>query len=55
MFEIIVASIIVLIIRNRILHAHHQRQKEALWREVIHKVEQKRKLDELYGRDHETW
>ena len=54
MFEIVVVSIMILMIRNRILHVHRQRQKEELYREVSRMVEQKRKLDELYGRDYES-
>jgi hypothetical protein len=43
--------IAVLLLRNRIKHAAYQRQKEDFWREVIKKLEQKKKLDELYGRN----
>lgn len=50
MFEVVIAAIIILIIRNRVLHVHRQRQKEEFWREVIRRVEQQSKIDALYGR-----
>ena len=53
MIEIFIATIIILFVRNRIKHAHQQRQKEDFWREVFRRVEQKKKLDRLYGRDQE--
>ncbi len=40
-----------LFLRNRLKHARRRRQEENLWREVVKRVEQKRKLDELYGRN----
>ena len=51
MIEIVIGIVVLLFIRNRIKHALYQRQKEDFWREVIKKVEQKMKLDELYGRN----
>ncbi len=51
MFEVVLAAIVILFIRNRVLHAYRQRQKEDFWREVSRRVDQKRKLDELYGRN----
>lgn len=50
MFEIIIAAIAVLFLYNRVKHVHYQRQKEEFWREVIRRVEQQKKIDELYGR-----
>ena len=50
MFEIIFAAAIILLIRNRVLHAHRQRQKEEFWRDVIRRVDQQKKIDALYGR-----
>ncbi|MDB4349038.1 hypothetical protein OAA64_01805 [bacterium] len=51
MIEIVIGIAVILFTRNRIKHALYQRQKEDFWREVIKKVEQKKKLDELYGRN----
>ena len=36
--------------RSRIRHALYQKQKEDFWREVARRVEQKKKIDALYGR-----
>ena len=51
MIEVLIAVAVILFLRNRIKAAMYQREKEHFWREVVHKVEQKRKIDELYGRD----
>ena len=53
MFKILIAIAIILFLRNRIKSAHRQRQKEELLREIIRRVDQKRKLDALYGRNKE--
>jgi len=37
-------------LRNRVRHALMQKQKEDFWREVVRRVEQKKKIDALYGR-----
>ena len=50
MIEVLIAVAIILIVRNRIKHAHYQRQKEEFWREVIRRVDQQKKIDALYGR-----
>ena len=50
MIEILIAAAVILFIRNRVLHAHRQRQKEEFWREVIRRVDQQKKIDALYGR-----
>lgn len=42
--------IVYLFMRNRIRHALYQKQKEDFWREVARRVEQKKKIDALYGR-----
>ena len=41
----------ILFLRNRIKAAILQSQKEDFVREVIRRVDQKKKLDELYGRN----
>ena len=51
MIEILIAVAVILFLRNRIKAATYQHQKEEFWREVVKRVEQKRKIDELYGRD----
>ena len=50
MIEVLIAAAFILIVRNRIKHAHYQRQKEEFWREVIRRVDQQKKIDALYGR-----
>ena len=50
MIEVLLAAAFILIVRNRIKHAHYQRQKEEFWREVIRRVDQQKKIDALYGR-----
>ena len=50
MIEVLIALAAILFIRNRIKAVHQQRAKEDFWREVFRRVEQKKKLDELYGR-----
>lgn len=42
--------IVYMWLRDRIKHALYQRQKEDFWREVARRVEQKKKIDALYGR-----
>ena len=37
-------------LRDRVRHALYQKQQEDFWREVIKRVEQKKKIDALYGR-----
>ncbi len=54
MIEVLIAIAVILLLRNRVKAAMYQRQKEDFWREVVRRVEQKKKLDELYGRDHES-
>ena len=51
MIEVLIAIAVILLLRNRVKAAIYQRQKEDFWREVFRVVEQKKKLDELYGRD----
>ena len=51
MIEVLIAIAVILILRNRIKAAMYQREKEEFWREVFRRVEQKKKLDELYGRN----
>lgn len=51
MIEVLIAAAFILFLRNRIRSAMLQREKEQLWREVFRRVEQKKKLDELYGRN----
>ena len=51
MIEVLIAAAVILFLRNRIKAAAYQSQKEEFWREVVKKVEQKRKIDKLYGRD----
>ena len=50
MIEVLLAAAFILIVHNRIKHAHYQRQKEEFWREVIRRVDQQKKIDALYGR-----
>ena len=35
---------------DRVRHALYQKQQEDFWREVVKRVEQKKKIDALYGR-----
>jgi len=51
MIEVLIAAALILLLRNRIKAAMLQREKEQFWREVFRRVEQKKKLDELYGRN----
>ena len=51
MIELLLGIVILLFIRNRIKASFIQSQKEELMREVVRQVNQKRKLDELYGRN----
>ena len=51
MIEILIAIAVLLFIRNRMRASFIQSQKEELMREVVRQVNQKRKLDELYGRN----
>ena len=51
MIEILLGIAILLFIRNRMRASFIQSQKEELIREVVRQVSQKRKLDELYGRN----
>ena len=51
MIEVLLAVGVILLLRNRVKAATLQREKEEFWREVFRRVEQKKKLDELYGRD----
>jgi len=51
MIELLLGIAIILFIRNRMRASFIQSQKEELMREVVRQVNQKRKLDELYGRD----
>ena len=51
MIELLLGIGILLIIRNRMKASFIQSQKEELMREVVRQVNQKRKLDELYGRN----
>ena len=51
MIELLLGIAILLFIRNRIRASFIQSQKEELMREVVRQVNQKRKLDELYGRN----
>lgn len=37
-------------LRDRVRHALYQKQQEDFWREVVKRVEQKKKIDALYGR-----
>jgi len=56
-FEIIFWIVFVIVVyfwfSNRLRRAVEQIQKEEFYREVIRRTEQKRKIDELYGRDRE--
>ena len=56
-FEIIFWIVFVIVVyfwfSNRLRRAVDQIQKEEFYREVIRRTEQKRKIDELYGRDRE--
>lgn len=56
-FEIIFWIVFVIVVyfwfSNRLSRAVEQIQKEEFYREVIRRTEQKRKIDELYGRDRE--
>tara|TARA_Y100000114_G_scaffold94133_1_gene87514 strand:- start:375 stop:539 length:165 start_codon:yes stop_codon:yes gene_type:complete len=51
MIELLLGIAILLFIRNRMKASFIQSQKEELMREVVRQVNQKRKLDELYGRN----
>lgn len=51
MIEFLLGITILLFIRNRMRASFIQSQKEELMREVVRQVNQKRKLDELYGRN----
>lgn len=51
MIELLLGIVILLFIRNRMRASFSQSQKEELMREVVRQVNQKRKLDELYGRN----
>lgn len=51
MIELLLGVAILLFIRNRMRASFIQSQKEELMREVVRQVNQKRKLDELYGRN----
>jgi len=51
MIEVLLGIAILLFIRNRLRASFIQSQKEELMREVVRQVNQKRKLDELYGRN----
>ncbi len=51
MVELLIGIAILLFIRNRMRASFIQSQKEELMREVVRQVNQKRKLDELYGRN----
>ena len=51
MIELLIGIAILLFIRNRMKASFIQSQKEELMREVVRQVNQKRKLDELYGRN----
>ena len=51
MIELLLGIAIILFIRNRMRASFIQSQKEELMREVVRQVNQKRKLDELYGRN----
>ena len=48
------ATLVFLWLRNRLRHALYQKQKEDFWREVVKRVEQKKKIDALYGRDKDS-
>lgn len=50
MIELLFGIAILLFIRNRLRASFIQSQKEELMREVVRQINQKRKLDELYGR-----
>ncbi len=50
-FGFIFLILAILFLRNRIRAAIFQSQKEELLREVIRRVNQQKKLDELYGRN----
>tara|TARA_Y100000592_G_scaffold99255_1_gene174661 strand:+ start:25656 stop:25820 length:165 start_codon:yes stop_codon:yes gene_type:complete len=51
MIELLIGVAILLFIRNRLRASLIQSQKEELVREVVRQTIQKRKLDELYGRN----
>ena len=51
MIELLIGIAILLFVRNRLRASFIQSQKEELMREVVRQVNQKRKLDELYGRN----
>ena len=51
MIELLLGIAILLFIRNRLRASFIQSQKEELMREEVRRVDQKRKLDELYGRN----
>jgi hypothetical protein len=53
MIELLLGITILFFIRNRMKASLIQSQKEELMREVVRRVNQKRKLDELYGRNQE--
>ena len=44
------ATLVYFWLRDRVRHALYQRQQEDFWREVAKRVEQKKKIDALYGR-----
>ena len=44
------ATLVYMWLRDRIRHALYQKQQEDFWREVVKRVEQKKKIDALYGR-----
>tara|TARA_R100001510_G_scaffold26012_1_gene22855 strand:+ start:401 stop:586 length:186 start_codon:yes stop_codon:yes gene_type:complete len=46
----VLATLVYMWLRDRVRHALYQKQREDFWREVTKKVEQKRKIDALYGR-----
>lgn len=50
----IIFIVVALIVHNRIRSAVMQIRREEMTREIIRAVEQKRKIDKLYGRDEDV-
>ena len=50
----VIFIVVVLVVHNRVRSAVMQIRREEMTREIIRAVEQKRKLDKLYGRDEDV-
>ena len=51
MIEFLIILAFILLVVNRVKASLRQQEKEDFWREVFRQVEQKKKLDKLYGRE----